>query len=156
MGCLLWIHNLNKVLAFSLSYCVQYHVIFQHDMSRVYHISSMLVIERLQSFAKQQAYFYSWLQTQPWFFTFFGHYNFEYVIIVQRTLFKMAHAIRKKLMPLESSHEESFIILLISPWTKWSPFSDAFSWMKRFVFWFKFHWSLFLRDQLTMTQHWFW
>ena len=24
-------------------------------------------------------------------------------------------------------------------------FSDAFSWMKSFVFWLKFHWSLFLR-----------
>ena len=34
-------------------------------------------------------------------------------------------------------------------------FSDAFSWMKSFVFWFKFHWSLFLRDQLAITQHWF-
>ena len=28
-------------------------------------------------------------------------------------------------------------------------FSDAFSWMKSFVFWLKFHWSLFLRVQLT-------
>ena len=28
-------------------------------------------------------------------------------------------------------------------------FSYAFSWMKRFVFWFEFHWSLFLRIQLT-------
>ena len=27
--------------------------------------------------------------------------------------------------------------------------SDAFSWMKSFVFWSKFHWSLFLRVQLT-------
>ena len=34
-------------------------------------------------------------------------------------------------------------------------FSDAFSWMKSFVFWLKFHWSLFLRVQLTITQHWF-
>ena len=30
---------------------------------------------------------------------------------------------------------------------------DAFSWMKSFVFWLKFHWSLFLNVQLTMTQH---
>ena len=28
-------------------------------------------------------------------------------------------------------------------------FSDAFSWMKSFVFWSKFHWV-----QLTITQHW--
>ena len=34
-------------------------------------------------------------------------------------------------------------------------FSDAFSWMKSFVFWLKFHWSLFPSVQLTLTQHWF-
>ena len=34
-------------------------------------------------------------------------------------------------------------------------FSDAFWWMKNFVFWLKFHWSLFLRVQLTINQHWF-
>ena len=34
-------------------------------------------------------------------------------------------------------------------------FSDAFSWMKSFVFWSRFHWILFLRVQLTITQHWF-
>ena len=34
-------------------------------------------------------------------------------------------------------------------------FWDAFSWMKSFVFWLKFHWSLFLRVQLTIIQHWF-
>ena len=33
--------------------------------------------------------------------------------------------------------------------------SNAFSWMKSFVFWLNFHWSLFLRVQLTITQHWF-
>ena len=27
-------------------------------------------------------------------------------------------------------------------------YSDAFSWMKSFVFWLKFHWSLLLRVQL--------
>ena len=34
-------------------------------------------------------------------------------------------------------------------------FSDAFSLMKSFLFWLKFHWSLFLRFQLTITQCWF-
>ena len=34
-------------------------------------------------------------------------------------------------------------------------FSDAFLWMKSFVFRLKFHWSLFLRVQLTITHHWF-
>ena len=31
-------------------------------------------------------------------------------------------------------------------------FSDAFSWMKSFAFWWRFHWSLFLRVQLAITQ----
>ena len=34
-------------------------------------------------------------------------------------------------------------------------FLDAFSWMKSFVFWLKFHLGLFPRVQLTITQHWF-
>ena len=34
-------------------------------------------------------------------------------------------------------------------------FSDAFSWMKSFVFSLKFHWGLFLNVQLTITQDWF-
>ena len=46
------------------------------------------------------------------------------------------------------------------PWIKWPPiwqtiFSDAFSWMKSFLFWLKFHWSLFVRIQLTISQYWF-
>ena len=34
-------------------------------------------------------------------------------------------------------------------------FLAAFSWMKSFVFWLKFHWSLFLKVQSTIFQHWF-
>ena len=34
-------------------------------------------------------------------------------------------------------------------------FSNVFSWMKMFEFRLKFHWSLFLRVQLTIFQHWF-
>ena len=34
-------------------------------------------------------------------------------------------------------------------------FSNAFSWMKMLEFPFKFHWSLFLRVQLTISEHWF-
>ena len=34
-------------------------------------------------------------------------------------------------------------------------FWSAFSWMKMFEFRLKFHWSLFLRVQLTIFQHWF-
>ena len=33
--------------------------------------------------------------------------------------------------------------------------SSAFSWMKMYEFLLTFHWSLFLRVQLTMLQHWF-
>ena len=34
-------------------------------------------------------------------------------------------------------------------------FSDAFSLMKKFVFWLKFDWILFPRGQLIIIQHWF-
>ena len=34
-------------------------------------------------------------------------------------------------------------------------FSNGFSWMKMFEFRLKFHWNLFLRVQLTISQHWF-
>ena len=34
-------------------------------------------------------------------------------------------------------------------------FSNAFSWMKMYKFRLKFHWSLFLWVQLTISQHWF-
>ena len=33
--------------------------------------------------------------------------------------------------------------------------SNAFSWMKMLEFRLKFHWSLFLRVQLTIVHHWF-
>ena len=32
---------------------------------------------------------------------------------------------------------------------------DAFVLMKRFVVWFEFHWRVFLKVQLTTSQHWF-
>ena len=34
-------------------------------------------------------------------------------------------------------------------------FSNGYSWMKIYEFRMKFHWSLFLRFQLTIFQHWF-
>ena len=34
-------------------------------------------------------------------------------------------------------------------------FSNALSWMKMFEFRYKFHWSLFLKVQLTIFHHWF-
>ena len=43
------------------------------------------------------------------------------------------------------------------PLDKMTAFSvTAFQWMKSFVFWLKFHWSLFLMIQLAISQHWFW
>ena len=54
----------------------------------------------------------------------------------------------------------------VCPSVKWTPldkmvailqtiFSNAFSRMKSFVYWLKFHWRLFLRVQFTISQHWF-
>ena len=47
-----------------------------------------------------------------------------------------------------------------SPWQNGRHFADcifnAFSWIKSFVFRFKVHSSLFLRIQLTISQHWYW
>ena len=34
-------------------------------------------------------------------------------------------------------------------------FWNAFSWMKMYKFWLRFHWILFLRVQSTIFQHWF-
>ena len=34
-------------------------------------------------------------------------------------------------------------------------FANAFSWMKTYEFWLRFHWCLFLRVQLTVFHHWF-
>ena len=34
-------------------------------------------------------------------------------------------------------------------------FSKEFSWMRILAFWLKFSWTLFLRVQLTISQHWF-
>ena len=34
-------------------------------------------------------------------------------------------------------------------------FSNAFSWMNMYEYWSKYHWSLFLRVQLIIFQHWF-
>ena len=36
---------------------------------------------------------------------------------------------------------------------KWTIFSNTFSWKKILIVWFKFHWSLFLGVQLTISQH---
>ena len=46
-------------------------------------------------------------------------------------------------------------------WAHWamaailSAFGNLFSWMKIVVFWFNFHWSLFLDVRLAIYHHWF-
>ena len=37
----------------------------------------------------------------------------------------------------------------------WSPFSNAYFWITRIVFWFKFYWILFPDVQISIIQHWF-
>ena len=44
MGCLLWVHNLNKALATFLSNCIQYRVIFDHDIVRIYCITCWTLV----------------------------------------------------------------------------------------------------------------
>ena len=53
-------------------------------------------------------------------------------------------------------------VLLLTHWGRdkmdaisQTTFSSVFSWMKMFEFRLQFHWSLFLRVQLTIFQHWF-
>ena len=69
------------------------------------------------------------------------------------------HTLAMKTLSAWQSHFE--LTQPISPWTKWPPFRrryfeiNLFSGMKSFIFWLKFHLSLFLRVQLTISQHWF-
>ena len=64
---------------------------------------------------------------------------------------------------LQSRKKESFWkrynAQLIFPWTKWTPFcwrdfQNHFLEWKSSIFGLKFHWRLFPRVQLTITQHW--
>ena len=69
------------------------------------------------------------------------------------------------MFPLHSTSQEICTCLLCCVLTHWgwvkmaaisqTTVSSAFSWMKTFEFQIKFHWSLFLMDQLTIFQHWF-
>ena len=62
--------------------------------------------------------------------------------------------------------KETFRAAMVNTWlTHWgrdkmaavsqTTLSNAFSWMKMLEFRLRFHWSLFLRVQLTIIQHWF-
>ena len=69
MGCLLWVYVLNHSLAFSLSHCVQYRVIFDRDILRVWSILLRLGNDGfphfLQSYAPTaQSEFITWTKTK--------------------------------------------------------------------------------------------
>ena len=67
----------------------------------------------------------------------------------QYTLYTMAHW---RLIYLNHiSHWGRDKMTAVSQTTR----SNAFSWMKMLEFWLRFHWSLFLRVQSTIIQHWF-
>ena len=63
------------------------------------------------------------------------------------------------------THQYRWMVICSNSLTHWSRdkmaavsqtmFSNAFSWMEMYEFRLKFHWSLFLRFQLTIFQHWF-
>ena len=51
-----------------------------------------------------------------------------------------------------------WLMWALKSWTKWPTFHiqsfwNAFSWMKTFVFWFEFHWSLTPHVQQALNQH---
>ena len=60
---------------------------------------------------------------------------------------------------------QNWKVIVLTHWGIWgrdkmaaisqTTFSNGFSWMKIYEFQLKFHWSLFLRVQLTIFQHWF-
>ena len=63
------------------------------------------------------------------------------------------------LVTKEPGHQQT-LYKHIEAETKWPTFrrrhfQNAFSWMKIDQFWLIFHWSLFLRVELTIFQHWF-
>ena len=70
-----------------------------------------------------------------------------------------------EIMDTDPIHWRIYVALGGDEWTHWGRdkmdaisqtiFSSAFSWMKMFEFRLKFQWSLFLRVQLTIFQHWF-
>ena len=73
-----------------------------------------------------------------------GHYD---VIVMQQ----MTNHYLKQWWPSSLTHLLRDKMAAISQ----AIFSDAFSWMKRFVFCLKFPWWLFLRVQLKRTKQWF-
>ena len=77
------------------------------------------------------------------------HYD-VIVMIVATNSWKRPQLYMAELPPTSSTHLPLDKMAAISQ----TIFSGAFSWMKSFVFWCKFHWILFLRVQCTISQHW--
>ena len=71
--------------------------------------------------------------------------DIDLIILENSALKRLAHSLTLLLhLPLDKMAAISQMI-----------FSDALLWMKIFVFWLKFHWSLFLSFQMTKAEHWF-
>ena len=99
---------------------------------------------------------------------------FQYIMLMQRHLLVLGHLQIQFIDPWTFTDQRwvgpvkapNFHSLLIMPFltnlslekmavVSQTILPDAFSWMKCFVFCLNFHWTLFLRAQLSITQHWF-
>ena len=72
--------------------------------------------------------------------------------ILSTTILVPSHVVRSNSNRISFDSTHLPLDKMASIWQK--IFSDAFSYMKTFAFWLQFHWSLFLRVQLRITQHW--
>ena len=91
----------------------------------------------------------------------FGYWWFRICFIDQRALFKWPTTTREKSRRFEEQWLRQTLFLLIH-WGRdkmatnfLMTFSKAFSRMKIYEYWLRFHWSLFPRIKLTILQHWF-
>ena len=121
-------HNLLVVVSFSLIMIWQYKVCICHDN---------LPITSSANFCNVKFMKLGW-----------GKWNFHWIWIIMKNICEMVPGSFCKVF-LKSSPLNKM------PAVSQTIFSDAFSWMKIFVLWLKFHWGLFLRVELTITQHWF-
>ena len=98
------------------------------------------------------------------------HYNIwriKYAVIVTGTLSVLlavgvGNPQKTSDFTMETPSNIAFMVSLSTHWGRdkmdaisQTTFSNAFSWMKMSEYRLKFHWSLFLRVQLTISQYWF-
>ena len=89
-------------------------------------------------FADIFSLYFSWLQSLVfWIWFYLAHYPLANVAVFLK-LSLLTHWGRDKMAAILQT-----------------TFSNAFSWMKMHEFHLRFHWSLFLRLELTIFQHWF-